>query len=284
MHRDSWLVVARVPSPEQVPAVNRPRRRHVFLWTVCAGCALATWPRCVAAGPAVVLLIGEDEYDTRHTLPAWSQAELEPQGFRVTVCQAQDDDGAPHDFPGLEALDTAQVLIVSVRRRTPRTEQLDRIRAFLARGGGLVGIRTASHAFDREAMPGHARWETFDRDVLGAHYLQHYGNKPPEGPHSWVERTAAGSASPLLTGLWLERTEVTSHLYKNAELAPGVEVLMEGGIVGREVREPVTWLRNSPNRVFYTSLGNPADFALSNFRLMLVRAVGWAAQREPTNN
>ena len=45
------------------------------------------------------------------------------------------------------ALREADVLFLSVRRRTPPQEQLEAVRAHLDAGKPLVGIRTACHAF-----------------------------------------------------------------------------------------------------------------------------------------
>jgi len=73
----------------------------------------------------------------------------------------------PNDFAGLEALKDADLLFLSVRRRTPPKAQLDLVRAHLAKGKPLVGIRTASHAFDREPpSEHHARWAKFDDELL----------------------------------------------------------------------------------------------------------------------
>ena len=67
--------------------------------------------------PRAVFLIGEDEYKTEATLPAFAAKELEPLGVRCTFVIA--DPKTPHDFPGVEALDDADLLVLSVRRRAP---------------------------------------------------------------------------------------------------------------------------------------------------------------------
>ena len=72
--------------------------------------------------PRAVFVIGDDEYKTEKTLPAFANAELEPLGVRCTFAIA--DPKTPHDFPGIEALDDADLLVVSVRRRAPTAEQM----------------------------------------------------------------------------------------------------------------------------------------------------------------
>src|SRR6187399_673349 len=94
----------------------------------------------------IVFMIGEDEYHTWETLPEFARKELEPRGYRVTIVNA--DTADKNNFPGLiEALRTADLLALSVRRRTPPAEQLAAVRAYLAAGKPLLGIRTACHAF-----------------------------------------------------------------------------------------------------------------------------------------
>ena len=126
--------------------------------------------------PRAVFLIGEDEYKTETTLPAFATRELEPLGVRCTFVIA--DPKTPHDFPGVEALDDADLLVLSVRRRAPTAAQMAIIRKYVESGKPLVGIRTACHAFDTrgKAPAGHAEWATFDPDVLGGHYTGHHAN------------------------------------------------------------------------------------------------------------
>ena len=123
---------------------------------------------------------------------------------------------------------------VVMRRRPPRSTlcpdaTLCRcVRAHLAKGKPLVGIRTASHAFDREPPSGdHARWTKFDDEILGVDYRNHYGNKPPKAP-TVIRATTAGTAHPILTGVPHDAFEAKTQLYKNKPVASTVTVLMTG--------------------------------------------------------
>jgi hypothetical protein len=57
---------------------------------------------------------------------------------------------------------------------------MEAIRAHVAAGKAIVGIRTASHAFELRGQPNPAgtTWTEFDTDVLGADYQDHYGKGP----------------------------------------------------------------------------------------------------------
>lgn len=229
--------------------------------------------------PKVVFMIGEGEYHTKETLPEFAARELGWRGIDTVFAQVSGTN--PNDFPGLEALKEADLLVVSVRRLTPSKAQMALIREHLAAGKPLVGIRTASHAFDAKAPSGdYESWSAFDREVLGGHYEGHYNNKPPEGAYSFVKVAAAASSHPVMTGIGGEEFRVTSHLYKNRGLAAGVTPLMTGRVEGRPEVEPVAWVNTSKNRrVFYTSLGNPDDFGQPFFRRLLLNGILWAMDR-----
>ena len=245
---------------------------------VLAGIALG--PRSMAAetgpGPRLVFLIGEDEYKTETTLPAFIGRELDPLGFRSTVVLASPDD--PNAFPGFEAIGEADLLVVSVRRRTPTKAMLDLVRAHLGAGKPLVGIRTASHAFAlRNGQPpeGHAVWPDFDSEVLGGHYENHYGNK--DGTDVSAIPEAAGH--PILRGLGPVAFHSGGTLYKCDDLGPKAEPLLRGATVdkGKPVSHPVAWTnRFQDARVVYTSLGHPDDFVVPMFNRFLVNAIHWS--------
>ena len=71
------------------------------------------------------MVIGEDEYKTELTLPAFARQELEPRGFQV---QRSCTPTRPTrtTFPAWrKPLLEADLVLISVRRRTPPNEQLD---------------------------------------------------------------------------------------------------------------------------------------------------------------
>jgi len=231
--------------------------------------------------PHIVFIIGEQEYDTRKTLPEFAAKQLRPRGVHTTMVHVNPND--PDDFPGLEALDDADLIVLSVRRRTPKTAQLERIRNYLNAGRPLVGIRTASHAFDRKKppKPGHADWVRFDIEVLGGDYQNHYGNKPPNDPPTLVRVIEGARDHPILRGFPAKPFPVTSHLYKSRNLADSATPLLRGRIEGTDSEEVVAWTNDyRGGRIFYTSLGNPADFKIPAFQHLLLNAIYWAMDRE----
>lgn len=228
--------------------------------------------------PHVVMLIGEREYETAKTLPVFARQRLY-QSMKVTCVTADAD--SPNQFPGIQAIHDADLLLVSVRRRTLPTADLKIVRDYVASGRPVVGIRTASHAFSLRGKPapeGHASWEQFDAEVFGGNYQGHHGNKQDSDIKSYVWGAVDGSQKvdwPMLSSV---EQRTTSWLYKTSPLQPGANVLMMGRVGARQPHEPVSWtfIHQGGGRSFYTSLGHPDDFEQEAFQAMLKAGIEWA--------
>ena len=224
----------------------------------------------------VVFLIAEREYKTPITLPTFAARCLEPKDLRCTFVRAASDSGAGrHEMPGFDAVKTADLLLVSMRRRALKPAQLDLIRAHLKAGRPLVGIRTASHAFDAGGKPpkGSANWKEFDGNVLGGHYHGHHGAK-----HKTKVTIAEGAKEhPILRSV--RDFPRPGSLYKTRPLAKTATPLLMGAIHNAEA-EPVAWTNTCGKaRIFYTSLGHLGDFEDPNFVRMLTNAVFWTMNK-----
>lgn len=245
--------------------------------------------------PHVVIAIAEEGYDTAETLPRFAGESL-GQDFRVTILQA--DPAVPGSIPGLAALKTADLLLLSVRRRPLPAADMAILRDFVRRGKPVVGIRTASHAFSlpdgKTPADGLEVWSTFDADVFGGHY---HGGYPQETeatlsvPPQMERRMRKGmdddsDSSAAVLGHFLEGPFLVRHphLYKTGPLEAGATVLLEGTVAGN-APEPVAWTfrRADGGRSFYVSLGWRHEFADRSFRALLRDAVYWAIGRPITD-
>lgn len=219
----------------------------------------------------VFFMIGETEYGTSETLPAFAKAELEPRGIRCTFSILPAE--GTEEFPNFDALKEADLLFVSVRRHAPPTAQMDAIRSHVAAGKAVVGIRTASHAFGKRKGETEGAWETFDIDVLGGHYANHYGRDTK----AFAKVVPAAAAHPVLAGISGAEFAVPSHLYKYPKLAPTATLLIEARLDGRKEIEPVAWVNVvGQRRAFYTSMGAAEDFVVPQFRRLLLNGISWA--------
>lgn len=251
----------------------------VFIATTFCGGSLPSLGGAESDAPQILFMIGEQEYRTEESLPEFAKSELEPHGFRTTFVRADTNDS--NHFPGLEALKDADLLFLSVRRRTLTAEQMHLIRAHLDAGKGLIGIRTSSHAFAlRQGQPpaDHVVWQEFDSEVLGHNYLNHYNNR--EGTE--IASVPHSNHDPLMTGITASSFHSSGTLYIARDIAPNATVLMRGSTIvkGEPKLEPVTWYQTHKNaRVFYTSLGHIDDFKHPSFRRLLFNAVHWTLKK-----
>jgi len=228
----------------------------------------------------LVLILADDEYRTTHTVPEFAARYL---GHEFQTERAVWEKHGAQSLSGLSTLDQADVVLMSLWRRTLPKQQLERMRRYVAAGKPLVAIRTSSHGLasrDGTAPPGHEQWPDFDREVLGGHYQGHHGNHgetPEKTTYIWVPQDRP--SHPILHGVATSERSTPSWLYKMAPLAKQSQVLLMGRVGSRQPQEPVAWTNVSPagGRVFYTSLGHPKEFEDQDFQRMLFNAVYWTA-------
>jgi type 1 glutamine amidotransferase len=230
--------------------------------------------------PLVVFLSAENEYDAADTLPAFAHELQLSHGLRCEIVQGATDAKSKdlHYISGMEILTQADLAVVYARRRGLPADQMKYLREYLDRGGPLIGLRTASHAFDSRGnapKEGHDEWPKFDPEVLGGNYHNHYA----AGPKVTVTPIAGAAGHPIFKGVELPLLSNGS-LYRANPLAASATLLLVGTIPDKEP-EPVAWTNRYKNsRVFYTSLGHPDDFANPQFRKMLINAVFWAMDKK----
>jgi type 1 glutamine amidotransferase/nicotinamidase-related amidase len=217
--------------------------------------------------PNIVFAVAEDEYDAKTTMPAFAAEELEKKlGYKPTVLQSD----SKTDLPGLEALEGADLVVLYMRRRELPDAQLNRFKKYIEAGKPVVGVRTASHAFQN--------WLEFDKAVLGGNYTGHYGKPSEVSVRTWSSEAAA---SPILRGVLgdADSWQSASTLYRNTPLAPTATPLLKGKW-GDRPEEPVAWTNtHNGGRVFYTSLGTPEDFKDPHVRRLLTNAILWALDK-----
>lgn len=250
-----------------------------WLSVLCAvGSLISSVPVARSAEPHIVFLVAESEYETGDTLPAFARDRL--NHYRTTFVFEDPQDR--NRLVGIEAVNSADALVVSVRRRTLPKEQLDLVRQYVASGKPVIGIRTASHAFSlRNEQPPEGRdtWPEFDRQVFGGNYTNHHGNSLK------VTVTVApdlpAEAAGLLKGIPKQRPFASGgSLYRVSPLAENTTVLMTGQVEGHP-SEPVAWTfqRADGGKSFYTSLGHVEDFRGDVLPRLLTNAIEWGLNR-----
>jgi nicotinamidase-related amidase/type 1 glutamine amidotransferase len=227
--------------------------------------------------PNLAMIIADDEYRTEVSLPEFAAAHLVKNYFVSYVLSPK---GERDSLPGVNLLRDADVALVSARRRVLPKAQLDEIRAFVAAGKPIVGIRTANHAFAPKAnskVPtGGDAWLDFDGEVLGGHYTGHH----KEGGTKIivdVKTAATGESHAILKDIDTSLIKGNGSLYIVSPIKSSATPLLIGSIPN-EKSEPIAWVHSTPKqgRVVYTSLGHIDDFQSPAFNKFLVQSIDWA--------
>jgi len=258
-------------------------------------------------GKQIVFLAGDHEYRSEETLPALARVLARHYGFKASVFVTTDPQTgfiAPgsSNIAGLEALTTADLLVLSLRFQDFPDDQMQHIVDYLQRGGPVVGLRTATHAFQirrPDAKFPKYTWDNkdpaytggFGRQILGETWVSHYGTNhrqssrlllvPGETQHPilrgvrdvWVP-SGGYTADPLEGSHVLATGEILDGMTSDSPAAPGKKQM------------PVAWYRTYQSgsghsgRVFTTTHGASEDLLNEGFRRLLVNACLWAAGLE----
>ncbi|NLH15416.1 MAG: nicotinamidase [Phycisphaerae bacterium] len=241
--------------------------------------------------PKIVFVTAEHEYRADQRLPEFARLLENHYDLACDFAagRAQSSGTGIHRIENLQTLADADLCVIAVRRRALPEDQMKIIREYLNSGKGIIGIRTASHAFNAKQdvpSPDGARdssgkpillsqWLKFDEEVLGCKYTGHY-DKGPEGTK--ISLSPAAKTHPILAGLKTDGFVSPSWLYTN-DLDPEITPLLIGTVEGKKP-EPVAWTYGyKGGRVFYTSLGHWDDWKIDPFRAMMIRAVFWTMNK-----
>jgi type 1 glutamine amidotransferase len=225
--------------------------------------------------PHIVFLISEDpdNYEAHKTIPPFAEMLENEEGFQVTVLKGKGERSS-YEFPGLEVLSEADLVVIFCRRLALPEEQLDMIQQYLKKGKPLVGIRTANHAFsvrDEKIPEGYQDWWDFVPDILGSEN-RGYG---PVAPGTEVSIAPEAKDHPIVEGIEPAQWHSEGNMYLVSPLLDkNAEVLLTGTVGDKT--EPIAWARMAKkSRVFYTSLGYPNDFEVQQFKQLLINGIKW---------
>lgn len=226
--------------------------------------------------PHIVVVQGEEEYQTAKTLPKFALDHL-GKDYRVSFVWL--DEASKANFPGIDAVKQADVLLISARRRPIPAAEMDVLKAYVASGKPVIGIRTASHAFHLRNQPppsGLADWPDIDATVFGGSYSNHHGHKL----QTTVWPLAEAKDHPILKGIAPAEFPGGGGLYQTAPLKDGAVELLRGKVEGVAQPEPVAWTftRKDGGKSFYTSLGHIDDFQRPEFATLMKNALAWLVE------
>ena len=239
--------------------------------------------------PVVAFITAESEYRANQRLPEFAHELLLTKNVNCEFALGKPimDGEGRHNIENLQILNDADLAVIFIRRRALEEKKMALIKNYVKSGKPVLGIRTASHAFDpkgnvpREgggvvAADGKVSdylsdWTEFDEEILGGNYNGHYGHLD-EGTK--VSIVPGMENHPLLKGVSPEVFVSSSWLYKNRPLrSEKAQVLMLGTIPGQP-SEPVLWINeNKYGKVIYTSLGHWDDWEIDSFKKIMSNSV-----------
>ena len=222
----------------------------------------------------IVFLITEDpdNYEAHKTVPRFAEILRKEHGYDVTVLLGSGDRGS-YSYPNMKAVSKADLLVVFARRIALPHKQMNIIKNYLAKGKPLIGIRTANHAFTARDKIGEGfeDWPEFVADILGCEN-RGYG---PVGPGIDVSVVSENANDPIVSNISPSRWHSEGNIYLVAPLLDKkAKVLLTGK--SNDITQPIAWTRRAgKSKVFYTSLGYPADFEMPEFKTLLLNAIKW---------
>jgi type 1 glutamine amidotransferase len=263
-------------------------------------------------GKHIVLVGGDEEYRSEEALPQLGKILAKHHGFKCTVLFAIDKkDGTINpnqndNIPGLEALKTADLMVIFTRFRNLPDDQMKHIVDYVDAGKPIVGMRTATHAFNLSPKSSYLAFSWngkewpggFGKQILGETWVNHHGAHGKEGTLGLIARDQA--SHPILRGLKDGDVFGPTDVYTvNLPLPGDSKPLVLGQVVdslkpdGKPVAGkkndpmmPVAWVKTyqgrngTIGRVFNTTMGASQDLLYEGTRRMLVQACYWAVGLE----
>lgn len=263
-------------------------------------------------GKSVVLVSGDEEYRSEEALPQLGKILNVRHGFKCTVLFAVDKaDGTINpketaNIPGLEALKTADLMIIATRFRNLPDDQMQHVVDYVESGRPIIGLRTATHAFNLAGSSKFLKytWTSkewsggFGRQVLGETWVAHHGAHGSESTRGIIAPGAEGH--PILRGIKNGDIWGPTDVYTVAIPLPGDSKPLVLGQVLKGMKfddpplegkkndpmMPVAWVKSytgtagKPARIFTTTMGAATDLATEGTRRMVVNAAYWCLGME----
>ncbi len=264
-------------------------------------------------GKRIVLISGDEEYRSEEALPMMARILANRHGFTCTVLFAIGDDGFVDPnrrdrIPGLVHLAKADLMLIATRFRGLPPDSMRHIDTYLRSGKPVVGMRTATHAFE---LPHDSEFGYFSHDyageeyeggfgrrVLGERWVNHHGEHgrqstlgilvPTEREHPilrgihdrdiWgptdvyeVRLPLPGDSRPLVLG------EVLSGMSRES---PPVEGAKNDPRMPIAWTKTYTWQGGPSGRVFATTMGASQDLESVGLRRLIVNGCYWCVGLE----
>jgi nicotinamidase-related amidase len=230
--------------------------------------------------PVIAFITAESEYNSNLTLPGFAHELLLTKGVNCefAIGKPTDDGDDRHNIENLQILEDADLAVFFVRRRGLEPGKMALIKNYINSGKPVLGIRTASHAFDPQIkaelsnpfVAGLAKWPEFDKEILGGNYKGHFSNNMI----TTISVVPGMENHPLLKNVSLKNFTSSDGIYRNQSLASEKAQVILFGAITDQPSQPLLWINNTgKNEVIYTSMGSVNDWQNENFRQIMKNSV-----------
>lgn len=249
----------------------------------------------------LVFVASDHEYRGEETLPAMARILAKHHGFDCTVLFGLDENGeikaGESNIPGLEALETADAMVMFTRFQALPDDQMKHIDAYLKRGGPVMGLRTSTHGFkygDKESAFSKYDYQAkdegyelgFGHQVLGQTWVGHYGRNHKQSTRITI--IPENAKHPILTGVknihvqaggynavpqddWNILTMAQPLMSMQADGEPDAS---KPPMASEWTRE-YTGANGKKGRVFTSLYGASEDLVNDGYRRMVINATYW---------
>lgn len=255
----------------------------------------------ISKGKHLVFVASDHEYRGEETLPAMARILAKHHGFDCTVLFGLDENGeikaGESNIPGLEALESADAMVIFTRFQALPDDQMKHIDAYLKRGGPVMGLRTSTHGFkygDKESAFSKYDYKAkdegyelgFGHQVLGQTWVGHYGRNHKQSTRITIIPEKA--KHPILTGVknihvqaggynavpqddWNILTMAQPLMTMQADGEPDAS---KPPMASEWTRE-YTGANGKKGRVFTSLYGASEDLVNAGYRRMVINATYW---------
>ena len=268
---------------------------------VCAAPLVFEGSEGPGKGRHIVFLAGDHEYRSEESLPELARILAKRHGFKCTVLFNIDPAtgeivAGNSNMPGLEALDTADLAVVFLRFQNFPQDQMKHFDDYLNRGGPVVGLRTATHAFKIKAGDPFSKHSYdykgkdfefgFGHQVLGQTWVGHYGANHRQSTRITIVDDR--KTNPILRGvkdIWVQAggyvgKPVDGEVLTMAQPLNGMTP--DSPADATKPPMPSEWTRGyksasgKTGRVFTSLYGTSEDILNDGYRRLLINGCYWA--------
>src|SRR6266567_7025092 len=258
-------------------------------------------------GKHIVFITGDEEYRSEEGMPMLAKVLAVRHGFKCTVlfpinpADGTIDPDNQTNIVGLDALKTADLVVMQLRFRELPDDQMKYFVDYLNSGKPILAIRTSTHAFqysrNKQSQYAKFHWQSqewpggFGQQVLGETWVSHHGDHGKESTRGLINDEFKNH--PILRGvadIWGPTDVYTvSHLPKDANVLVWGQVLSgmkpsDPPVQGAKNQPlmPLVWVRSysgeagKPTKIVATTMGAAVDLENEGLRRSLINSCYWA--------